>query len=56
MDKVSAVCRKEFMTAIVLLSGGVGEDILNELFADAPEKGKKPKTVKCPHCGEVFEI
>ena len=35
---------------------GFNEDILNELFADAPEKEKKPKTVKCPHCGEVFEI
>lgn len=32
------------------------ETALNELFADAPEKEKKPKTVKCPHCGEVFEI
>lgn len=35
---------------------GFNEDALNELFADAPEKEKKPKTVKCPHCGEVFEI
>ena len=35
---------------------GFNEDTLNELFADAPEKEKKPKTVKCPHCGEVFEI
>lgn len=32
------------------------ESVLNDLFADAPEKEKKPKTVKCPHCGEVFEI
>ena len=35
---------------------GFNEDTLNELFADAPEKEKNPKTVKCPHCGEVFEI
>jgi site-specific DNA-methyltransferase (adenine-specific) len=35
---------------------GFNEDTLNELFADAPEKEKKPKTAKCPHCGEVFEI
>lgn len=35
---------------------GFNEDALNELFADAPEKEKKPKMIKCPHCGEVFEI
>ena len=34
---------------------GFNEDALNELFADAPEKEKKPKMIKCPHCGEVFE-
>lgn len=32
------------------------ETALNELFADAPEKEKKPKTIKCPHCGEVIEV
>lgn len=32
------------------------ESILNDLFADAPEKEKKVKTAKCPKCGEVFEI
>jgi ParB-like chromosome segregation protein Spo0J len=32
------------------------ESTLDDLFADAPEKEKKPKTAKCPHCGEVFEI
>lgn len=32
------------------------ESVLNDLFADAPEKEKTPKTAKCPHCGEVFEI
>lgn len=34
---------------------GFNEDALNELFADAPEKEKKPKTIKCPHCGQEFE-
>lgn len=28
----------------------------DEFFKEAPEKEKKPKTVKCPHCGEEFEI
>lgn len=32
------------------------ESALDDLFADAPEKEKQPKTAKCPHCGEVFEI
>lgn len=32
------------------------ENVLNDLFADAPEKEKQPKTIKCPHCGEVFEV
>lgn len=32
------------------------ESTLDGLFADAPKKEKKPKTAKCPHCGEVFEI
>lgn len=32
------------------------ESQLDELFADAPEKEKKPKMIKCPHCGEVIEI
>ncbi len=32
------------------------ESQLDELFADAPEKEKKPKMIKCPHCGEEFEI
>lgn len=35
---------------------GFNENALNELFMDAPESEKKPKTVKCPHCGEEFEI
>lgn len=31
------------------------DELLDELFADAPEKEKKPKMIKCPHCGEEFE-
>lgn len=31
------------------------ETALNELFADAPEKDKKLKMIKCPHCGQEFE-
>lgn len=32
------------------------EEMLNSLFKDAPEKEKKAKTAKCPHCGEIFEL
>ena len=32
------------------------EDLLDELFTDAPEKEKEPKRIQCPHCGEWFEI
>lgn len=32
------------------------ESAIDGFFADAPEKEKKPKMVKCPHCGEEFEI
>lgn len=32
------------------------ESMLESLFADAPEKEKKPKMIKCPHCGEEFEV
>lgn len=32
------------------------ESVLNDLFADAPEKEKKPKMIKCPHCGQEFEV
>lgn len=40
------------------LDGGntFDESQLDELFADAPEKEKKPKMIKCPHCGEEFEV
>lgn len=40
-----------------LLNGNDFDDIeLDDLFVDAPEKEKEPKKVKCPHCGEEFEI
>ena len=33
------------------------EDIdIDGFFEDAEQKEKEPKTVTCPHCGEVFEI
>lgn len=32
------------------------EEMLEDLFTDAPEKESKPKVIKCPHCGEEFEI
>ena len=38
-----------------LYDGGFDENALNDLFADAPEKEKKAKMIKCPHCGEMFE-
>lgn len=28
----------------------------DEFFADSEEKEKKPKKIRCPHCGEWFEI
>lgn len=33
----------------------LSDDMLDSLLADAPEKDKKPKLIKCPHCGEMFE-
>ena len=30
--------------------------VLDDLFKEAPEKEKEPKKVRCPHCGEWFEI
>ena len=35
---------------------GFNDGDLEALFMDAPEKESKPKTVKCPHCGEEFEV
>ena len=29
---------------------------VDSFFTDTEEKEKKPKTVKCPHCGEEFEL
>lgn len=31
-------------------------DELGDLFEDAESKPKEPKTIKCPHCGELIEI
>lgn len=33
------------------------EEELDEFFEDAGEqKAKEPKTIKCPHCGEIIEL
>lgn len=32
------------------------DSVLNDLFTEAPEKEKEPKKVRCPHCGEWFEV
>lgn len=32
------------------------ESAIDGFFTNAPEKEKKPKMAKCPHCGEEFEI
>lgn len=32
------------------------DSVLNDLFAEAPEKEKEPKKVRCPHCGEWLEV
>lgn len=29
---------------------------IDSFFEDAEPKEKEPKTMKCPHCGEVFEV
>ena len=31
------------------------DSVLDDLFAEAPEKEKEPHKVRCPHCGEWFE-
>lgn len=28
----------------------------DDMFTDAEQKEKEPKMVKCPHCGEMFEL
>ena len=38
---------------------GIVKDIdidIDEFFEEAEQKAKEPKTIKCPHCGEVIEI
>lgn len=32
------------------------DSVLNDLFTEAPEKEKEPHKVRCPHCGEWFEV
>lgn len=33
------------------------EDInIDDFFIEAEEKPKQPKTIKCPHCGEIIEL
>ena len=32
------------------------DSVLNDLFTEAPENEKEPKKVRCPHCGEWFEV
>lgn len=29
---------------------------IDEFFTDAEQKEKEPKTIKCPHCGEIIEV
>lgn len=38
---------------------GIAKDVnidIDEFFEEAEQKAKEPKTIKCPHCGEVIEI
>ena len=33
------------------------EDVnIDEFFTEAEQKTKEPKTIKCPHCGEIIEL
>ena len=32
------------------------DSVLDDLFTEAPDKEKEPKKVRCPHCGEWFEV
>lgn len=32
------------------------DSVLDDLFTEAPDKEKEPKKVRCPHCGEWFEL
>jgi site-specific DNA-methyltransferase (adenine-specific) len=46
----------EFELDTLLNGADFNEEKLDDLFVDAPEKEKEPKKVKCPHCGEEFEL
>lgn len=56
LDEELAELQSLDMTAFGFEEENFSESMLNDLFADAPEKESKPKTVVCPHCGEEFEI
>lgn len=33
------------------------EDVnIDDFFTEAEQKPKEPKTIKCPHCGEIIEL
>ena len=32
------------------------DSVLDDLFTEAQDKEKEPKKVRCPHCGEWFEL
>lgn len=32
------------------------DSVLDDLFTEAPDKEKEPHKVRCPHCGEWFEV
>lgn len=41
------------------LDWGVVEDVnvdIDDFFSKTEQKEKQPKTIKCPHCGEIIEL
>lgn len=38
------------------LLNSLSDEDLQEFFAEKEDKPKKPKTITCPHCGEIIEI
>ena len=39
-----------------IMMEGFDESAIDDLFADAPEKKKEPKQIRCPHCGEMIDV